>query len=162
MRKAYYSFFLVLFFAAGKTSYSQQPFLTIYYVESEKSKDSHSTIENISLSGTTLFYTVKYSGRRGPDQKDETKNCLLSNEQISSIRKAIFDKKLNISDSLIVNPLPDESYFASTSIAITFTDGKQIRKTKVKGSPSTLTGKPLYKSSLYLLNMINEMLKNCH
>ena len=162
MKKAYNYFFLVLFFAAGKKSYSQKPFLTIYHADSEKSKDSHSTIENISLTGTTVVYTVKYSGRRGPDQKDETKNCLLSNEQIANIRKAINDKKLNSTDSLIVKALPDESYLISTAITITFTDGKKISKTKVKGNPYALTGKPLYKNSLYLLNMIQEMLKNCH
>ena len=162
MKKGLSYLFLGLFFVAGIKSHSQQPFLTIYYAISEKSKDSHSTIENINFTGTTVIYSVKYSGRRGPDQKDATKECLLSNEQMGTIRKAISDKKLDITDSLIVNILPDKAYLVSTAINITFINGKKISKTKVKGNPSALSGKLLYKNSLYLLNMIHEMLKNCH
>lgn len=161
MKKEYSYFFLVLFFLAGKKSHSQQPFLTIYYAEAEKSKDSHSTIETISCTGTTVVYTVKYSGRRGPDQKDAQKECLLSNEKMGSIRKIISDKKLDTTDSLIVNTLPDKTYLETTTININFTNGKKISKTKVKGSTSALSHELLYQNCIYLLNRIREMQKNC-
>jgi len=154
--------FIVLFFTFSKASHSQQPFLSIYSSYSEKSKDSHSTTENISLSGTTVVYSVKYTGRRGPDQKDERKECTLSNEQVSNIRKAIRDKQLNITDSLIDNSSSNNSYKVSTAITTTVTNGNKTTKVKVKGSPSALNGKPLYKNSLYLLNLIRKMLDNCY
>lgn len=153
--------FIVLFLILSNTSHSQQPFLAIYYSYSEKSKDSHSTTENISLSGTTVVYSVKYTGRKGPDQKDERKECTLTNEQVSNIRKAISDKQLNLTDSLVDNSLSDNSYKVTTAITITVTSGNKTTKTKVKGSPSALGSKPIYKNSLYLLNLIRKMLDDC-
>lgn len=161
MKKKYSYIFLLLFLAACNTSYSQQPFLTIYYADSEKGKDSHSTIENISVTGTSVTYSVKYTGRRGTDQKDEIKKCTLSSGQISKIKNTISEKKLNVTDSLIDNSLAENSYQVTTSITITVTSGNKTTKTKVRGTPSVITGKSLYKNSSYLLNMVKEMLESC-
>jgi hypothetical protein len=49
-----------------------------------------------------------------------------------------------------------------TTVTITVTSGNKTTKVKVKGSPSALGGKPLYKNSLYLLNLIRKMLDDCH
>lgn len=151
----------ILLFVTGKTSYSQQSAVTIYYSYSEKSKDNHSTTENFSLTDSVLSYSVKYSGRRGPDQKDENKECTLSSEQISKIDKIISEKKLNVTDSLIDNKVPDGSYRVTTAITVTVTRGNKTSKTKVKGSLSVLENKTLYKNAAYLLNTIRRMLNDC-
>jgi len=145
-----------------KISYAQQPFLTIHYLYAEKSRDSHSTTETISISGTTANYFLKFTGRKGPEQKDETKDCTLSKEQVSTIRKAIDEKKLNVADSLVDNSLPGGSYQVTTAITITFTNGNKNIQTKVKGKPSALNDKPLYKNAVSLLNLVRKMLENCH
>ena len=160
MKKSY--ILIVFLFAFSKASHSQKPYLSIYYPYVEKSKDSHSTTENISLSGTKVVYSVKYTGRNGPDQKDEMKECTLSNEQVSNIRKAISDKQMSITDSLIDNSSANNSYKVTTAITTIVINGNKTTKVKVKGSPSVLNGKPLYKNSLYLINLIRKMLDNCH
>lgn len=161
MRKNYRFILLVLFLGSGKIGLAQQPFLTIYSSLSEKSKDSHSTVENISLTGNTAVYTVKYTGRKGPDQRDEKKECVFSNEQANNIRKAINDRKLNITDSLVSNALAYESYRTATTIIISFTNRNKTTKTKVKGDPVEFADKPLYKNSVYLLYLVKQILKDC-
>ena len=130
MKKNYRFILLALFLGSCTIGLAQQPFLTIYSSLSEKSKDSHSTIENISLTGNTAVYTVKYTGRKGPDQKDEKKVCVFSNEQINNIRKTITDRKLDITDSLVNNAVANESYHTTTTIIISFTNGNKARRIK--------------------------------
>ena len=162
MNKKSYSLFLALIFAAFTICHAQQPALAIYHSYSEKSKDSHSTIENIGVTGTVLTYAVKYTGRKGPDQKDESKKCTLTSEQVRSINKIISEKKLNVTDSLVDNTAPDKSYQVMNTITITITNGAKIVTTKVKGNPSGLKGKPLYKNAVSLYSAIMSMIKSCH
>lgn len=161
MRKNFRFILWVLLLTPCKICLAQQPFLTIYSSMSEKSKDSHSTIENISLTGNTAVYTVKYTGRKGPDQKDEKKECVFSNEQANNIRKVINERKLNITDSLISDAVVYESYRTATTIIISFTNGNKTTKTKVKGDPVALADKLLYKNSVYLLYLVKRIVKDC-
>ncbi len=162
MKKKLVYIFLIVFFAFNKISYSQQPFLTIYYYYAEKSKDSHSSTENFSINGSSVLYSVKYSGRRGPDQKDEVKTCTLSNEQLEKINKTIKDKHLNVTDSVIINNGDHNSgYQVNATIIITLIRSGKTTRTKAKGKPSDLAEKPLYKNSLYLFRIIKDMVKLC-
>ena len=162
MKKKLIYIFLIVFFTFNRISYSQQPFLTIYYYYGEKSKDSHSSTENISINGSSVSYSVKYSGRKGPDQNDEEKTCTLTNEQLEKINKTIKEKHLDLTDSVIINNGSHNSgYQVSTTVIITLARAGTTTKTKCKGRPADLAGKPLYKNSLYLLETIKSMLKLC-
>ncbi|MEO7984632.1 MAG: hypothetical protein ABI688_11165, partial [Bacteroidota bacterium] len=77
-----------------------------------------------------------------------------------TIWKAINDKQLNGTDSLVDNSLSDNSTIW-VSINILVTNGNKISKIKVKGTPSAIKDKPLYKNSLSLFYLVKEMLKNC-
>ncbi len=131
--------------------------LSISYYTAEKSKDSHSTTESISINGTAVVYSVKYTGRRGPDQTDETKSCVFTSEQITKIQKTITSKNLNVTDSLIIN----STAMSSVAISISMTKDGKATKIKVKGSSQGLIGKLLYKNSLYLISMVEKMLERC-
>ena len=161
MKKKYRYILFVLLLGSGKINYAQQPFLTIYYSVSEKSRDSHSTTRNISVTGTTVAYDVTYTGRKGPGQTDNKTSCVLNNEQVIKIRKAIDERKLNVTDSLIDNSMPDGSILSTTTILITFVNGKKTAKTKVKGGTRGLGSKALYKNSMYLLDLIMGMISKC-
>jgi hypothetical protein len=162
MKKKLFLVFLIVFFIFHKICYSQQPFLTIYYYYGEKSKDSHSSTENISINGNAVSYSVKYSGRRGPNQKNEEKTCTLTHEQLEKINKMIKEKHLDVTDSIIINNESHNSgYQISTNVIITLERSGTSSRAKCKGNPSDLADKPLYKNSLYLLRTIKEMLKLC-
>ena len=162
MKKKRIYIFLILLFAFNKISYSQQPFLTIYYYYGEKSKDSHSTTENISIRDSTILYSVKYSGMRGSNQRNEEKTCTLTIEQLEKINKTINDKHLAATDSVIINNEAHNSgYDINTTVIITLIRSGKTTRAKTKGSPSNLKDKPLYKNSLYLLETIKSMLKLC-
>jgi len=152
---------IVLFFTNGKTVHAQYTSLTIIYSYTEKSKDSHSVGEVIDITGTNVTYRVKFSGRRGPDQKDKTTECILTKEQTEKIWGTIRDRKLNITDSLIDDSMTDNSFKVTAGITIMMINGTRSAKIKVKGNPSVLEGKPLYKNSLYLFNQVKGMLKSC-
>jgi hypothetical protein len=162
MRKKLIYIFLIAFFAFNKISYSQQPLMTIYYYYGEKSRDSHSSTENISITGSVVYYSVKYSGRRGANQKDELKTCTLTNEQLEKINKTIKDKHLDVTDSVIINnESPNSGYLVNATVIITLIRSGKTTRTKASGNPLDLGDKPLYKNSLYLFRILKDMVELC-
>ena len=153
------SFFLMLL-SAQKTA-AQIFSLLVSHTSSERSKDSHSTTETFNLTGKNLSYTVTYSGRKGPNQKDEEKKCVLTDEQVNKISATLQEKKLNVTDSLINNLTGMEAPYTAETITITVTKGNKITKIRVKGTSAQVSNKTVYSNSLYLINMISRMLKTC-
>lgn len=153
--------FLLLPVFLNKSTMAQQPFLTIYYYYAEKSRDSHSTTEQISIGDSTLLYSVKYTGRKGPNQKDEVKTCKLTRDQLEKINKVINDKQLNVTDSIISNTTGGSGFQVTTNVIITITRSGKTTLTKTRGYVSDLTGKPLYDNSLYLIRKIKAMVELC-
>lgn len=151
--------FIVLL-SAGKTI-AQQPSLTIYNYYGEKGKDTHSTSENISINGSTVSYSVKYTGRRGPKQENEEKTCTLTREQLEKINKAINEKNLNVTDSVIILQEEVKGTQVTAIVSIVVTIANKTTKTKCKGDPSDLAGKPLYDNSLYLFRLVKNMVDIC-
>jgi hypothetical protein len=162
MKKKLVYILMILFIAFSKNSYSQQASLVISYSNSEKSRDSHSTVENFSLNGENLVYSVKYTGRRGPDQKDESKIQRLSAEQVTTINNIISKYNLNVSDSLINNTEKSPGYTVITAIVISVTIGGKTTKVKVKGDPAMLEDRPLYSNAAYLVGTIRQMIPGTH
>ena len=152
---------LFLLLLSAKKTEVQTFSLSVSYASSEKSRDSHSTKETFSLDGKNLSYAVTYSGRKGPNQIDEKKNCVLTDEQINKILTTLKEKKLNVEDSLIVNPSNIEPPYTSEAITISVTKGSKTTKIRVKGTYVQLANKTLYTNSLYFINVISKMLKTC-
>ena len=141
--------FLVLFFIYSKISYSQQPSLTVYYSYSEKSRDSHSTVETFSLNGDKLSYAFKYTGSKGPNQKDESRISRLSNDQVNTINSIINKYHLNVSDSVVDNSNSSAVPVLTTTIMITTNNGDKTSKIKVKGDIARLEDNSLYSNSAF-------------
>jgi len=150
---------LIVLLSAGNTI-AQQPTLTIYNYYGEKGKDTHSTSENISISGSTVSYSVKYTGRRGPNQENEEKSCTLTREQLETINKTITEKNLNVTDSLIIQQEVNGTQ-VTAHVSITVTIAGKTTKTTCKGNPADLSGKPLYSNSLYLFRLVKNMVDIC-
>lgn len=131
--------------------------LNISYNSAEKSKDSHSTTETISISGTSVAYSVKYTGRRGGNMNDEAKACVFTSVQISKIKETLADRELNVNDSLI----NISTGMNSVAISISTTSGRKETKIKIKGDPGELNEQPLYKNSMYLILSVKKMLEEC-
>lgn len=148
---------LVVWMLQSHISSAQSFSLNISYYSSSKSKDSYSTTESISISGTAVAYSVKYTGRRGGNANDEAKSCVLTNEQISTIKETMADRGLNVNDSLINTP----NDMNTVAISISTTSAKKETKIKVKGDPVDLTDQPLFKNSMYLILSIKKMLGDC-
>lgn len=151
--------FIVLLNAAKIVA--QQPSLTIYNYYGEKGKDSHSTSENISINGSTVYYSVKYTGRRGPNQENEEKTCTLTSEQLEKINNTITEKRLNVTDSLIIVQPEERGMQVTASVSISVTIAGKTTWAKCKGNPSDLAGKPLYDNSLYLFRLVKNMVNIC-
>ena len=151
---------LIVLLSAGNTV-AQQPSLTIYNYYGEKGKDTHSTSENISINGSTVSYSVKYTGRRGPNQQNEEKSCTLTSEQLEKINKTISEKQLNVTDSLIITLPEAKGTQVTSNVSITVTIAGKTTKTKCKGDPSDLAGKQLYNNSLYLFRLVKSMVDIC-
>ncbi len=151
---------LIVLLSAGNTV-AQQPSLTIYNYYAEKGKDSHSTSENISISGNTVSYSVKYTGRRGTKQENEEKTCTLTSEQLEKINNIINEKHLNVTDSVILIQEEVKGTQVTAIVSITVTKAGKTTKTKCKGDPSDLARKPLYDNSLYLFRLVKNMVDVC-
>lgn len=160
MIKALYLILLAQLFQTT-TAHAQLFSLTISYTNSEKGRDSHSTAEFISIKDKTSFYSVTYTGRKGPDQKDEEKKCTLTTAQINKIKALMKERHLDVTDSLIDNSLANAPYATTASITITELKGTGHIKIKVKGLTKLLGNKPLYKNSLYLVTFIRGMVEDC-
>jgi hypothetical protein len=118
-------------FALCKVSYSQQPFLTIYSYYGEKNRDSHSCTENISINGSDLSYSIKYTDMRGSNQRNEEKTCTLTSDQLEKIYKTINDKHPDVTDSVIINnDLHNSGYVINTTVIITLTRAGKTTRAK--------------------------------
>ena len=151
---------LIVLLNTGNTA-AQQPSLTVYNYYGEKGRDSHSTSETISINGSTVSYSVKYTGRRAPEQESEEKTCTLTSEQLKQIYKTIIEKQLNVTDSVVILQKETGGTEVTAVVGITVTIAGKTTKTKCKGAPSDLAHKPLYDNSLYLFRQIKSMVGLC-
>ena len=157
---------LILFFAFSlllipfcKTG-AQSSSISISYLKTERSKDSHSISELFSLEGKALSYSVKQTGRGGPYPNNNNKTCVLTDENFKQLWTVIAEKRLNENDSLINNSSLQPPY-SSESIDITVMKNGKVTSISVKGESSWLSGKPIYKNSEYLIAVVRNMLAKC-
>lgn len=158
--KPFYFILLVQLFQST-TAHAQLFSLTISATNSERGRDSHSTSEFIKIEDKAASYSVTYSGRKGPNQKDEEKKCTLTTTQVNKIKALMKERHLDVTDSLIDNSLANASYATTASITITELKSTGFIKIKVKGLTKLLGNKPLYKNSLYLVSFISDMINDC-
>jgi hypothetical protein len=151
--------FILLFFICSANA--QDFTLAISYLSGEKSKDSHSTLENIAINGTSVAYSIKYSGRKGENQHDNNKTCTFTEQDILDIKAIIVKKGLNKTDSLFSESSKTIGYEVYTNISISMTLDGQEYKIKINGDTSELSDAKLYKSSLLLITRIRSKIENC-
>lgn len=133
----------------------------VYYLSGEKSKDSHSTTENISVDGSSVSYSIKYKGRKGNNQQDNRKECTFTEQNIENIKKTILLKDLNRSDSLYQESSKTKSleYYSNISIDITM-NGDYFR-IRLNGDTNELEGTSLYDNSIFFIQFLRKMIQDC-
>lgn len=158
-------YFLLLSFLVISVSqteiYSQNLEIKIYYLNGEKSKDSHSTTENISISGNSVSYSVKYSGRKGNNQQDNQKECTFTEQSIEDIKKTILLKGLNSSDSLYQESSKTKllEYYFNISMDITM-NGEYFR-ISLNGDPNDFDRSNLYVNSISFIDFLRNLISDC-
>lgn len=153
-------FVLSSVFAFGNTC-SQDFSIAVSYLAGEKSKDSHSTSEKYAISGSSVSYSVKYSGRKGKNDIDMDKVCEFTEQNIENIKKTIIAKELNVTDSLFQESSKTKSFEQYTNISIAISmDGNEY-KIRINGDTSELKDSSLYKNSMYFITLLHKMVKDC-
>jgi len=151
--------FILLFFICSAKA--QDFSLAISYLSGEKSKDSHSSEENIAINGTSVAYNIEYSGRKGENQQDKNKLCTFTEQDLKNIRETIIKKELNRTDSLYSELSKTKGFVVYTNLAISMNlDGQNYRIT-INGDNAELKDSMLYKNSIFLITMIRKMIEDC-
>lgn len=153
--------FFALVFLNANCSNAQDMTIAVSYLKGEKSKDSHSTSEKISISGTSVSYSVKYSGRKGKNDIDMDKTCEFTEQDLKNIRKTIETKSLNVTDSLFQENSKYKSFEVYTNISIAISMDGQDYKIRINGDTSEFKDSQLYKNSMYFITMLSNMAEDC-
>lgn len=157
---AIFAFFALIFLNSNCIN-SQDITIAVSYLNGEKSKDSHSSSEKITVSGTSVSYSIKYSGRKGKNDIDMDKTCEFTEPNITNIRKTIETKSLNVTDSLFSENSKSKSFEVYTNISIAISmDGKDY-KIRINGDTAEFKESQLYKNSMYFITLLSKMAKDC-
>lgn len=140
---------------------SQDFKLSLYYLDGEKSKDSHSTEEKISISGYDVKYSVKYSGHRTKSQNDTEKNCTFSEQVIAKIKTTIISKGLNSNQTLTDENSKSKSFERYCNIALDITMDGNNYKIRINGDIEEFKNNDLYKNCDYFAKLLRKLVKDC-
>ncbi len=135
--------------------------VTVSYLRGEKSKDSHSSSEKISITGSSVAYSVKYSGRRGKNDVNMDKVCEFTEQNIKNIKETIIKKELNVNDSLFDETSKYKSLEFYTNISIAIQMDGQEYKIRINGDTQQLAHEQLYKNSVYFIMLLKKMVIDC-
>jgi len=136
-------------------------YLKIYYLKGEKSKDSHSSEEYITIKSNNVSYSITYSGRRGDSDVDADKSCTFTNNNIDNIKNTIIMGELNVVDSLFEQETKYKEFETYCNLTIDIEMGGNPYSIRINGETEEFKNKNLYKNSLFLISMIKEMLGGC-
>jgi hypothetical protein len=159
--KSFTWIFTIIILCAPLNVIGQDFSVAVSYLHGEKSKDSHSSQESIAIGGTSVAYSVKYSGRRGKNDIDMDKVCEFTEQDIKNIKETIIKKELNVNDSLIDENYKSKSYEVYTNISIAIVMDGQEYKIKINGDVQQLDESKLYKNAVFFITLLRKMSKDC-
>lgn len=151
---------LCLVSVSGITA-SQELTISAYFLLGEKSKDSHSSEESFAVSGTSVSYSVKYTGKKSKNQVDAEKTCVFTEQDIANLRKTIETKELNVSDSIFSEHYKSKSFEVYTNISLAIVMDGQEYSIKINGDTKEFEDTKLYKNSVFFLTMLRKMIEGC-
>lgn len=152
---------LIFLFALSAACYSQDFLVAVSYLHGEKSKDSHSSEESIAITGNSVAYSIEFSGRRGKNDKDMSKTCTFTEQDIKNIKQTIETKNLNVVDSLYQESSKTQSFERYVNLDMVFKmDGSDYR-IKINGDIKEFEDKTLYKNSMFFITMLRKMVEGC-
>jgi hypothetical protein len=160
MKKIIFGLIIAAAFS-NHTIFSYEFYLKIYYLQGEKSKDSHSSEENITIKGNNVAYSIVFGGQRGENDIDMEKSCTFTKNNIENIKNTIILGELNVIDSLFEEDTKYKSFEQYCNIAIDIELGGNPYSIRINGDIEEFKNKNLYKNSLFLISMIKEMLSEC-
>ena len=155
--------FLFLFSCALITSctFSQDLTVSAYFLQGEKSKDSHSSEESFAVSNSSVSYSVKYTGKKNKNQVDGEKTCVFTEQDIANLRKTIETKELNVNDSLFGEHYKSKSLEVYTNISLAIVMDGQEYNIRINGDVKELDDSKLYKNTVFFLTMLRKMIEGC-
>jgi hypothetical protein len=83
MKKLLFASLLIMMYSY-ESLFSYDFYLKIYYLHGEKSKDSHTSEELVTIKGNNVTYSITYTGIRGENDIDMEKSCTFSNNNIDN------------------------------------------------------------------------------
>ncbi|RPI15000.1 MAG: hypothetical protein EHM58_15090 [Ignavibacteriae bacterium] len=152
-------FFILLFFYS--LSYSQEMALSISYLDGEKSKDSHATIETFTLGDSTLRYMLNYTGHRTEEQVDKKKTCKISKEDSKILLDFILTNNLNKNDSLFQELSKTKNFEIYTNIVIAVVIDNKLSRILINGDIEEFKDKDLYIKAIQLIVNVRTLAENC-
>lgn len=152
---------LTVFLFQTQISYSDDFSIDVFYQTSEKSKDSHSTTEKITVTGSAVSYSVKYTGMRSSKMQNKEISCTFTDQNIENIKATILKKNLNVTDSLTRESEKEKDYQSFCTIRLTINMDGKIYNIYLKGETSEFSKEDLYKNSIFLISMLDGLVKNC-
>jgi len=160
MKKILFSLFIFIVLS-NESLFCDDFYLKIYYLKAEKSKDSHSSEEYITVKGNDVTYSIFYTGTRGKYDVDTDKSCVFSNNNIENIKNTIITGELNVTDSLFEENIKYKEFEIYCNINIDIRMGGNAYSIKINGNIDEFHDKSLYKNTIFLISIIREMLSGC-
>jgi hypothetical protein len=130
--------------------------LKITYTEGEKSKDSRSSTTIISMTGNEISYSKTFSGRKVAE--NQSKSCVFTDSQTTSIQDFITQNKLNVTDSLFQKHSKYKSFELFVNLTINLVMWENISEIHINGDTKEFDGVRLYENSLELIRIIERYL----
>lgn len=152
---------LFLMINSHQSLFSYDFFLKIYYLHGEKSSNSHTSEESITIKGNNVTYSISYTGNRGENDIDMDKVCTFSENNIENIKNTIILGELNVVDSLTEHEIKYKEFEIYCNISIDIRMGGNAYSIRINGDTEEFHDKNLYKNSLFLISIIREMLTGC-
>jgi hypothetical protein len=130
--------------------------IEIYYLDGEKSKDSWSSETNVSVDGSSIIFSKKWSGSAKSRNKDIEKKWNLSDEQVSALQKIIWDNKLLVRETLEDKDEKYKSYERFVNLAVSISLAEAMGFIKINGDMLQIQDSDLYLRTMKLMNLIDE------
>jgi hypothetical protein len=153
--------FISLFLLICSHIIAQEWAVSISYINGEKSKDSHATIENFSFGDSSLSYIVAYTGHRTKDQVNQEKKCKISKAESKTLLDFILTNGLNKNDSLFQESSKTKSFEIFNNIVIAIVIDNTLYKIIINGDIVEFKDNELYTKVIQFIDLVRNLATKC-
>lgn len=161
IKSSFAIFFLALLLVSPQSSRAGDFTLILLNTDGEKSKDSWSADTKIEIHNFDLNYSVTFGGSIKSHKKDQSKNCVLSEENLEKIKSIIKEKSLNADDSLFEKDEKYKSFEQFTNISLKIESEGKSSTIRINGDISGFKNEALYNNAEFLISFLEELIEKC-